>query len=271
MHELIDWKIFLVLLTAGILGAQSVGPLNQSVLSSATSDPKSTSVSRSRVMTWTINMSVYLVVLSTAIFTGLILKVHLNTSGAPLIEAALRGTAGPHLWTAIIVPVLTGLALGATISPLALYQPREKRVDFYNIAIWKRLVAGLFHGGIVEEIVFRWFLLSLLVWLLSFLPGFTSSTAPNDTFWIANTIAALLFGFAHLPGSAATAPLTKIAFFLVIALNILVGLIYGYFFWISGIEAAMFAHMSTHVTLQPCASLLLRVRGIESVSSNKAN
>jgi membrane protease YdiL (CAAX protease family) len=269
MLELIHWKIFFVLLAAGFLGAQSVRPLNQSVLTSTESDTKSTSANRSRVMAWAISTGVYLAILSSAIIAGLILTVHLDTPGAPLIEGALIGTASPSLWTTVIVPVLAGLALGVTISPLALYQPKERRVDFYNIAIWKRLLAGLFHGGIVEEIVFRWFLLSLFVWLLSFAPGFTTSPAPNDTFWIANTIAALLFGFAHLPGSAATAPLTKIAFLLVIALNILVGLIYGYFFWVSGIEAAMLAHMSTHVALQPCSSLLLRVRGMNKVAPNR--
>lgn len=270
MLELIHWQIFFVLLAAGFIGAQSVRPLNQSVLTSTESDTKSTSANRSRVMAWAISAGVYLAILSSAIIVGLILTVLLDIPGAPLIEGALRGTASPVLWTTVIMPVLAGLALGVTISPLALYQPKEKRVDFYNIAIWKRLLAGLFHGGIVEEIVFRWFLLSLFVWLLSFVPGFTTSAAPNDTFWIANAIAALLFGLAHLPGSAEAAPLTPIAVILAIALNMLVGLIYGYFFWVSGIEAAMLAHMSTHVALQPCSSLLLRVRGISKVAPNNA-
>lgn len=270
MLELIHWQIFFVLLVSGFLGAQSVRPLNQSIVASMGSDTTSTSANRSRVMAWAISTGVYLVVLSSAIITGLILTVHLDTSGAPLIEGTLRASANPSVWNTVIVPVMAGLALGITISPLVLYQPREIRVDFYNIAIWKRLLAGLFHGGIVEEIVFRWFLLSLFVWLLSFIPGLVVSAVPNNTFWIANTIAALLFGLAHLPGSAATAPLTQIAFILVIALNILVGLIYGYFFWVSGIEAAMLAHMSTHATLQPCASLLLRVRGLSKVAPNNA-
>jgi membrane protease YdiL (CAAX protease family) len=270
MLELIHWQMFFVLLAAGFLGAQSVRPLNQSVLAPTGSDTKSTSANRSRVIAWAISTGVYLAVLSFAIITGLILTEHLDTSGAPLIESTLRGTTSPNLWPTVMVPVLAGMVLGVTISPLALYQPKERRVDFYNIAIWKRLLAGLFHGGVVEEIVFRWFLLSVLVWLLSFVPGFTASAAPNDTFWIANTITALLFGFAHLPGSAATAPLTQMSFILVIALNILVGLVYGYFFWVNGIEAAMLAHMSTHVALQPCASMLLRVRGVNKMAPNNA-
>ena len=267
MLELIHWELFLVLLAFGFLGALSVRPLNQSVLAYTESDTKSASANRSRVIAWLISTGVYLMVLSSAIIIGLILTVHLDISGAPLIRGALNATAIPSLWTTVIVPMLAGLALGVILSPLALYQPRE-RVDFYNIAIWKRLLAGIFHGGIVEEIVFRLFLLSLLVWLLNFVPGFTTSATPNDTFWIANVIAALLFALAHLPGSAATAPLTPIAFSLVIALNVFVGLIYGYFFWVSGIEAAMLAHMSTHVALQPCASLLLRVRGVSKTAHN---
>lgn len=270
MLELIHWQTFFVLLAAGFLGSQSVRPLNQNVMASTEINTKPATASSSRVMAWAINTGVYLAILSSAIIAGQILTMRLGIPGAPLIEGVLRGTASPILWTTVIMPVLVGLALGVTISPLALYQPKERRADFYNIAIWKRLLAGLFHGGFVEEFVFRWFLLSLFVWLLSFVPGFTTSAAPNATFWIANTVAALLFGLAHLPGSAATAPLTKIAIILVIALNILVGLIYGYFFWVSGIEAAMLAHMSTHVALQPCSSLLLRVRGISKLAPNNA-
>jgi membrane protease YdiL (CAAX protease family) len=259
MLDLIHWQIFFVLLAAGFVGAESVRPLNQSILKlSECRNPASSK--RSQAIHWAIRTTIYLAALSLSIISGLILTLHLGSSGAPLIEGALKGVANLSQQDTIILPVLAGLVLGAVMSPLALYQPREKRVDFYNIPIWKRLVAGLFHGGIVEEIVFRWFLLTLFVWSLSFLPGLNSSIDLNDTFWIANSITALLFGFAHLPGSAATAPLTKISFLLVIALNVLVGLIYGYFFWVSGIEAAMLAHMSTHVALQPCASLLLRSR-----------
>jgi membrane protease YdiL (CAAX protease family) len=259
MLDLVHWQIFFVLLAAGLIGAESVRPLNQSVLK-LTESRNPASTKRSRAINWAIHTAIYLAVLSLSIISGLILTVHLGSSGAPLIEGTLKGVNSLNLRYTVIMPVLAGLFLGAAISPLALYQPREQRVEFYNIAIWKRLVAGLFHGGIVEEIVFRWFLLTLFVWLLSFLPGLTASVVPNETFWIANSVTALLFGFAHLPGSAATAPLTKISFLLVIALNILVGLTYGYFFWVSGIEAAMLAHMSTHVALQPCASLLLRGR-----------
>jgi membrane protease YdiL (CAAX protease family) len=259
MLDLVHWQIFFVLLAAGFIGAESVRPLNRSVLK-LTKSRNPASTKRSRAINWVIHTAIYLAVLSLSIISGLMLTVHLGSSGAPIIEGSLKGVTELNLRYTAILPVLTGLVLGAALSPFALYQPRENQVEFYNIVIWKRLVAGLFHGGIVEEIVFRWFLLTFFVWLLSFLPGLTASVATNDTFWIANSISALLFGFAHLPGSAATAPLNKISFLLVIALNIIVGLTYGYFFWVSGIEAAMLAHMSTHVTLQPCASLLLRAR-----------
>lgn len=258
MLELIDWKIFFVLLAAGFLGLQAVAPLNQSILKLTARDVKSKPANRSLRMVWVVNSGINLAALAAAIIGGLILSVHLKTAGVPLIESALRGTTVPSLWATVAVPIMAGLVLGVALSPSALYRPKERRVDFYNISIWKRLLAGLLHGGIVEELVFRWFVLLFVVWLLSFVLGFTADAVPNKAFWVANAIAALLFGLMHLPGSAATAPLTGIAILLVIALNILVGLVYGYFFWLSGLEAAMLAHMSTHVALQPCASLLLR-------------
>lgn len=258
MFDIVDWLIFFILLAAGFLGSLSVVPLNQSILRSTAKDIASEAESRSLRMRRVVTSGVNLAVLTVAVMGGLVLSLHLRIVGSPLLESALRGTAVPSLWAAVAVPIMAGSVLGVVISPLALYRPRESRVDFYRIPIWKRWLAGFFHGGIVEELVFRWFLLAFLVWLLSLVLGFSVGSVPPQAFWAANTLAALIFGLMHLPGSAAAAPLTAWAIFLVIALNIIVGLVYGYFFWHSGLEAAMFAHMSTHLTLQPCASLLLR-------------
>lgn len=258
MSEVIDWQIFFVLLVAGFLGSLSVGPLKQNLLNLAESDPGPEPVRHSRSMRWAVETGVNLVVLAAAVMGGLFLSVHLKAVGVPLLESSLRGTAVPGLWETVATPIMAGLALGVIVSPLALYRPRELRIDFYRIAIWKRWLAGIFHGGIVEELVFRWFLLSVLVWLLSLVLGFTADSVPNEGFWVANTVTALVFGLMHLTGSAMVAPLTGVAILLTLGINMLLGLAYGYFFWRSGLEAAMLAHMSTHVALQPCTSLLLR-------------
>ncbi|MDH4274115.1 MAG: CPBP family intramembrane metalloprotease [Gammaproteobacteria bacterium] len=259
MLELIDWTTFTVLLAAGFLGSQAVAPLNQSIQKLTQGDAKTVPGSRSQRMIGFLNAGINLVVIAIAIIGGLLFTALLKTVGVPLVESALTGSPAPSLWATVAVPIMAGLSLGVVLSLSALYRPNDRHVDFYSISIWRRLLAGVLHGGIVEELVFRWFLLSFIVWLLSLFSGFAGDATPNNAFWIANTIAALLFGLMHVPGSAATGPLTGITIFLVMALNTLVGLVYGYLFWQHGLEAAVFAHMSTHLALQPCATLLLRV------------
>jgi membrane protease YdiL (CAAX protease family) len=257
MLELIDWQVFLVLLIAGYIGLYSVHPLTQAI-----QQPTTRSTAKLSVISRVVKAGIQLAFLSLCIAGGMVVTRHFGVSGTPLIEAALDGALLPDLRSAVLVPILAGLVLGAFLAPLLLHQPEEPHVDFYKIAIWKRLLAGVLHGGIVEEIAFRWCVLASIAWLLGNLPGFNLSALPNNTFWIANAIAALLFGLAHLPGNAAIAPLTITVIILAIVLNVLVGLVYGYFFWVSGLEAAMLAHMSTHVALQPCTSLLLRFQRI---------
>ncbi len=123
MLDLVHWQIFFVLLAAGFVGAESVRPLNQSVLKlSESRSPVSTK--HSRAVHWAICTAIYLAVLSLSIISGLILTLHLGSSGAPLVEGTLKGVANFSQRNTIILPVLTGLVLGAVISPLALYQPR---------------------------------------------------------------------------------------------------------------------------------------------------
>ncbi|QNK60584.1 type II CAAX prenyl endopeptidase Rce1 family protein [Paenibacillus sp. PAMC21692] len=51
-------------------------------------------------------------------------------------------------------------------------------------------------GGITEEIIFRWGLLSLTMWAVLWL------TPSNEAaFWISIIATGVLFGLAHLPGS----------------------------------------------------------------------
>ena len=51
------------------------------------------------------------------------------------------------------------------------------------------------YGGIVEEIIFRFGLMSFFIWLLT---QFTDQEILS--FWIANILASILFALAHLPG-----------------------------------------------------------------------
>src|SRR3569833_304467 len=57
------------------------------------------------------------------------------------------------------------------------------------------LATRILYGGTVEEIVFRWGLLSVLA-----LAAAKLRARPAAAFWIANLIVAALFGAGHIPG-----------------------------------------------------------------------
>ena len=104
------------------------------------------------------------------------------------------------------------------------------------------LVQGLLYGGITEEILVRWGLLSLLAWLLLKLrlPGHVAT-------WIAVVAAALLFAAGHLPALAVAAELNAPLVIRTLLLNAVGGIAFGALFVRHNLEAAMLAHMAAHI------------------------
>lgn len=104
------------------------------------------------------------------------------------------------------------------------------------------LALGLLYGGLTEEVIFRWGLLSLLAIGLSRLLPLSAALA------IAALLAAILFALAHLPatlldaGFATPALITRTLLW-----NALLGLGYGIALIRHGMEAAILAHMATHL------------------------
>jgi hypothetical protein len=98
--------------------------------------------------------------------------------------------------------------------------------------------SSAFYGGVVEELLLRWGLLALLAAGLA-------KAGLRDTagFWLANLLAALLFGAGHLPAANALAgPLGAFGTVYILAGNSLAGLVCGWLFKRRGLEAAMIAH-----------------------------
>jgi hypothetical protein len=118
---------------------------------------------------------------------------------------------------------------------------------------WRGALAS-FYGGIVEEVLFRLFLVSLLVWLLARLGG----GARPWMYVSAIVLAALLFGAGHLPGARdAGMTLNFLAISRILLLNAIVGVVCGWLFWKRGLEHAMLAHFSADLVLHVAAPLTL--------------
>ena len=114
------------------------------------------------------------------------------------------------------------------------------------------------YGGVTEEILLRWGVMTFLVWLLSKI--FQRGEGPPRAMWFIVSIvgSALLFGAGHLPLAAALAgglTLTVVAY--VIAANSLFGIVAGILYWRYGLESAVIAHVATHIVLTGAIALAL--------------
>ena len=110
--------------------------------------------------------------------------------------------------------------------------------------------SALIYGGVIEEIMMRLFLMSLLALLLWKLAARRKSREeiPQWVFIAANVLAALLFAAGHLPATVslfgALTPLIVLRCFL---LNGALGLVFGRFYRKYGIQYAVLGHFGCHL------------------------
>ena len=108
------------------------------------------------------------------------------------------------------------------------------------------------YGGITEEILLRWGMLSLFAWMI-----WAVTKNRGLAFLIAIPLAGLLFGAGHLPTLYATFETVPVEMVIrVILLNAFLGIAYGVIYARNSLEAAMVTHAATHVGLLSAANLL---------------
>jgi membrane protease YdiL (CAAX protease family) len=161
-------------------------------------------------------------------------------------------SAAPARWrSAVLLGVLLGLLTGA-VAVLWPGPPVGSVAAAGAFAqAWRGALAGLY-GGIVEEIMCRLMLMTLLVWLLS--------RWHRRQAWMYATaalLAAVLFGVGHLPAALAVGMHTPMQLGRIVLLNAMPGVIFGWLFWKHGLEHAMVAHLSTDAIVHALLPLAL--------------
>ena len=108
----------------------------------------------------------------------------------------------------------------------------------------------LLYGGITEELLLRWGVLTLLVWVAWRLFLKRQRQPRNVYFVSAIVLSSVVFGLGHLPLAVALGTnLTAAIVLYVVSANSAFGLIAGYLYWRRGLEAATVAHMMAHVVI----------------------
>ena len=253
-----NWKLFFVLLAGATLGLAAIVPYALALQG----DTVSAVVAQSGMPLWmllTVQLASQVIVLGTAIWVGLSFANSVGL-GLPLLEARLRGeTIGGQLRRILPVSIILGVILALVIITLEVlvFQPAlvaqlgENALTGLSAVkptAWQGLLASLY-GAINEEILLRLCVMSFLVWLGRFVSRTADGKPTLAVLWIANILAALLFGLGHLPATAVLVPLTPLVVMRSIVLNGLIGVGFGYLYFKHGLESAMISHFSADIVL----------------------
>lgn len=110
------------------------------------------------------------------------------------------------------------------------------------------ILASVLYGGIIEELMLRLFLMSLIAFLIWKLFFRKQETVPAGVVVAANILAALLFAAGHLPATAMMfGTLTPLLLLRCFLLNGGFGLLFGWLYRKFGIQYAMLSHGVLHI------------------------
>lgn len=159
---------------------------------------------------------------------------------APVLGAALRGLDWrAPLWRAVPVAVVT--AAGVALI-LIVFGRATQGVDLGMPELELPLLARVGYGGVGEEIIARW---GLLTGLMALALRFNRSR--STVFWLANSVSALLFAFGHFGVLFAMLPDPPLWLLSAVLLgNFFPAMAFGWLYRKFGIESAMIAHGGAH-------------------------
>jgi membrane protease YdiL (CAAX protease family) len=203
--------------------------------------------------------------LVTTILSWIGLKLTERTGlSLPLLQTWLLEKKKPVIDRTALKLALIGGTIGSVFMVLAdffLFQPHIPKLgNGEGVVWWKATLGGVFYGGIVEEVLMRLFLMTLIIWLISFIFKKYRDSIPSSFYWIGIILAALIFSAGHLPATEGLyGELTSILIARSFILNGFLAVFFGYLFWKKGLEYAMIAHMMVHIVTQLVILPLLKL------------
>lgn len=246
------WRRFFALYALALMGVVGLIPGLLSTFSALLTQPGvPTSMSPMTLALLSLIQPAILVAIATAVGVALTPKLGLRShiveaaAGVPDAWRGFRREVVPALVVAAVgVAVILGLdAATQSFVPAPVNIPESEQGRTLGLTI-----TGVLYGGIVEEILLRWGLMTLLAWVLWRLAQHGQGTPRAWIMWTAIVVSALLFGAGHLPAAAGLyGGLTSPIIVRVVGLNSLLGIGFGWLFWRYSLEAAMLSHAGWHI------------------------
>ncbi|WP_162910359.1 type II CAAX prenyl endopeptidase Rce1 family protein [Azohydromonas sediminis] len=169
--------------------------------------------------------------------------------GLRSVLAGTQGSGGGRVTAMLGAGAAIGLLLGAAIGAVEVAQPLGGGTA---PAAGASLAVALLYGGLAEEVLMRWGLMSALTLALARLLPHSRAAGMRrvnrSVVAVAVFVTSLVFAAAHLPALAAFVPAPTAADVLrVLGLNTAAGIVYGALAWRQALESAMAAHVATHL------------------------
>jgi hypothetical protein len=194
------------------------------------------------------------VLVGVAVLIGVALAPKVGLS-APAAEALAAGDRAMPALKPQVLPGVLGGVIGALAILLthAVFKPLLTTETVARITRFGSLVpipTRLLYGGLTEEVLIRWGVMTLLVWIIWRLFQKRLAKPTHVCFVAAILVSSIVFGLGHLPIASVVLPQITLAVILfVIIANSAFGVVAGYLYWKYGLESAMIAHVLCHVLL----------------------
>jgi hypothetical protein len=235
-----NWKLALLLVLLALPGVVATSWLALPLLV----DDANLPVPLQTLQIATALQSAVLVVVASIVGAMLAPRIGLS---APVLSAAAGSGKVLDALRPQLVPAFVGGCAGAAVigafhafapEPLARPQAGEPLP----------LVVRVLYGGITEEVLIRWGLMTAVAWAAWRIFRKDGPSPSRAIMWSAIVLSALVFGISHAPAVAgALAGVTAGLVAYVTIANAVFGVVAGYLFWRYGLEAAIGAHILAHV------------------------
>ncbi|KLK94060.1 hypothetical protein AA309_06295 [Microvirga vignae] len=251
-------KPFLAMSSLGFVGILSLIPVTQRAAELVRGLPEASDLPTSVLAALLLVQPTILLLAGVALGVALTEKAGLSS----FILRRLRGEpaqASRGAWgsTLLLTLVLASATIAADLVFRSLFPAAFVSITRLDDVTLSERMLGLLYGGITEELMFRFGLLSLLLWA-----GLRLTAGRFRPFlvWISIGVSALAFAAGHLGVVAGTSPADQgVLIARTLSLNGLLGLLFGWLYARRSLEHAMLAHAFVHVIFWTVTPLFARL------------
>ena len=187
------------------------------------------------------------ILLLIAVVMGVLLYDKVNFK-LPIIEKLIYKDKQTESSGILQYGIIGGIISGILITITSIVYTPILPIEFIEMGekFKPTLIIRFLYGGLTEEILIRFGIMTFLVWLIFKISGKLSSIV----YWIGILVSAIIFGFGHLPVvyTVIDAPTTELLLYIIFG-NAIGGIIFGWLYWKKGLETAMIAHIFTHIIM----------------------